>query len=56
MKVITEYLQMDGLRDKYKLIFGGGPLTEKWAKEMGADGYAPDAVKAIELVNRLMGK
>ncbi len=55
MKVITEYLEMEGLRDKYKLIFGGGPLTESWAKEMGADGYAPDAVKAVELVNRLMG-
>jgi corrinoid protein of di/trimethylamine methyltransferase len=56
MKVITEYLEMEGVRDKYKLIFGGGPLNENWAKEMGADAYAPDAVKAVEVVNRLMGR
>jgi len=56
MKVITEYMEMEGVRNKYKLIFGGGPLTESWAKEMGADAYAPDAVKAVEVVNQLMGK
>ena len=55
MKKITEYLELEGVRHKYKLVFGGGPLTETWAKEMGADGYAPDAVKAVELTNRLMG-
>jgi trimethylamine corrinoid protein len=55
MKKITEYLQMEGVRNKYKLVFGGGPLTETWAKEMGADGYAPDALKAVELINKLMG-
>jgi methanogenic corrinoid protein MtbC1 len=43
------------VRKKYKLAFGGGPLSEAWAKEMGADGYAPDAVKAVELANQLMG-
>jgi len=56
MKKITEYLEMEKVRGKYKLAFGGGPLTETWAKEMGADGYAPDALKAVELVKRLMGK
>jgi trimethylamine corrinoid protein len=55
MKKITEYLQLEGVRNKYKLVFGGGPLTETWAKEMGADGYAPDALKTIELINKLMG-
>jgi len=55
MKKIAEYLEMEKVRGKYKLIFGGGPLTEAWAKEMGADAYAPDALKAVELVNRLMG-
>lgn len=54
MKKITEYMEMESVRGKYKLIFGGGPLTEAWAKEMGADGYAPDASKVVELVNRLM--
>ncbi len=55
MKKISDYLEMEGVRKKYKLAFGGGPLSEAWAKEMGADGYAPDAVKAVELANRLMG-
>ena len=55
MKKIVEYLEMEGLRKKYKIVFGGGPLTETWAKEMGADGYAPDALKTVELINRLMG-
>ena len=55
MKLLNEYLEMKGVRKKYKLIFGGGPITEPWAREMGADGYAPDAVKAVEVVNKLMG-
>lgn len=55
MKKIVEYLEMEGLRKKYKIVFGGGPLTEAWAKEMGADGYAPDALKTVELINRMMG-
>jgi trimethylamine corrinoid protein len=55
MKKIVEYLEMEGLRKKYKIIFGGGPLTETWAKEMGADGYAPDAIKTVELINRMIG-
>ncbi len=55
MKVVSEYLEMEGVRDKYKLIFGGGPLNEAWAKEMGADAYASDANKAVAVVNGLMG-
>jgi corrinoid protein of di/trimethylamine methyltransferase len=55
MKKIVEYLEMDGSRKKYKIVFGGGPLTEAWAKEMGADGYAPDALKTVKLVKRMMG-
>jgi trimethylamine corrinoid protein len=54
MKKISDYLEMEGVRKKYKLAFGGGPLSEAWAREMGADGYAPDAIKAVELANQLM--
>jgi corrinoid protein of di/trimethylamine methyltransferase len=56
MKMVSEYLEMEGLRDKFKLIFGGGPLNEQWAKEMGADGYALDANRAVAVVNRLLGR
>lgn len=55
MKMVTEYLQMEGVRDKYRVIFGGGPLNDTWAKEMGADAYAPDAKRTIAVVNGLMG-
>lgn len=55
MSMVTEYLQMEGVRDKYKMIFGGGPLNEKWAREMGADAYAADASKAVATINQLMG-
>jgi corrinoid protein of di/trimethylamine methyltransferase len=55
MNMVTEYLEMEGVRNKYKLIFGGGPLNDKWAKEMGADAYAADASKAVAAVNQLMG-
>ena len=56
MKTVTEYLEMEGVRNKYKVIFGGGPLNETWAKEMGADAYASDASKAVAVVNQLMGR
>jgi corrinoid protein of di/trimethylamine methyltransferase len=55
MKMVTEYLEMEGARDKHKLIFGGGPLNEQWAKEMGADAYAADASKAVAVINEMMG-
>jgi len=55
MAMVTEYLEMEGVRNKYKIIFGGGPLNDKWAKEMGADAYAADASKAVATINQLMG-
>jgi corrinoid protein of di/trimethylamine methyltransferase len=55
MSMVTEYLDMEGVRDKYKIIFGGGPLNEKWAKDMGADAYAADASKAVAVINQMMG-
>ena len=55
MKLLSDYLEMEGVRKKYKLIFGGGPITEAWAKEMGGDAYAPDAVKAVDVINKMMG-
>jgi len=56
MKMVTEYLDMEGVRSKYKVIFGGGPLNAQWAKEMGADAYAPDAIKAVTAVDQLVAK
>jgi 5-methyltetrahydrofolate--homocysteine methyltransferase len=42
-------LQDAGLRAEVKVIVGGAPVTQEWADEIGADGYAPDAASAAEL-------
>ncbi|MFQ5721946.1 MAG: cobalamin-binding protein, partial [Candidatus Aminicenantales bacterium] len=41
------------LRDKVKIIVGGAPVTQSFADEIKADGYAPDAAVAVDLVNNL---
>ncbi len=54
-KDLIEFLQAKGLRDKYKVMVGGGVASAAWAEEIGADGYALDAVAAIEVAKKLMG-
>ena len=49
-----EALKKSRLRDEVKVIVGGSPVTTDWAKEIGADGYAEDAVGAVKLVKRLL--
>ena len=49
MKVTIEALEASGLRDKIKVAVGGAMVSEKFVKEIGADGTAPDANKAVEL-------
>jgi 5-methyltetrahydrofolate--homocysteine methyltransferase len=44
------------LRDQYKFIVGGGCITQDWANEIGADGYAPDAASAVELCKSILAK
>ncbi|MFW9957792.1 MAG: B12-binding domain-containing protein [Candidatus Odinarchaeota archaeon] len=55
-KEVIEKLEAAGLRKKVKIIIGGAPTTEDWANEIGADGWAGDAVSAVELVNKLTQK
>lgn len=45
-----------GLRDKVKVIVGGSPVTRSWAEEIGADGYAEDAMGAVHLARELLAK
>jgi len=45
-----------GLRDKYKVLVGGAPATRKWAEEIGADGFAENAVAAVKLAKALSGR
>jgi corrinoid protein of di/trimethylamine methyltransferase len=45
-----------GLRDKYKVLVGGAPASRKWADEIGADGYAENAVAAVNLVRTFIDR
>ncbi|MEM4628206.1 MAG: cobalamin-dependent protein, partial [Ignisphaera sp.] len=49
-----EAIKQAGLRDRVKIVVGGAPTTEEWAREIGADGWAPDAISAVELVKKLL--
>jgi corrinoid protein of di/trimethylamine methyltransferase len=53
-KDIIDVLQSMGLRNKFKVIVGGGPVTVEWAKKIGADGYAETAPEAVELAKELL--
>jgi corrinoid protein of di/trimethylamine methyltransferase len=53
-KKLIEALQDAGLRDKVKVMVGGAPVTQSYAKEIGADGYAEDAISAVDIALRLM--
>jgi len=52
---IIEALVEAGLRDQVKVMVGGAPVTQEWAKKIGADGYAEDAINAVALARRLVG-
>ena len=43
-----------GLRDQVKVMVGGAPVTQSWADQIGADGYAEDAISAIDMAYRLI--
>ncbi len=53
---VINYLQDMGVKDKYKVIIGGTETSQAKADAMGADGWAPNAVEAVRLCQKLMGK
>jgi 5-methyltetrahydrofolate--homocysteine methyltransferase len=53
MLATVEALKAAGLRDKVKVMIGGAPVTEAYAKQIGADGYSPDASAAVRLAKSL---
>lgn len=55
MKDTIEVLKKKGLREKVKIMVGGAPLTQSYADEIGADGYAPDAAVAVRKARELLG-
>lgn len=53
-KGVIEALDRAGLRPKLRVMVGGAPVTRRWADEIGADGYAKDAMSAVALARELM--
>jgi 5-methyltetrahydrofolate--homocysteine methyltransferase len=46
----------EGLRPAVRVVVGGAPVTEAYARSIGADGFAPDAFQAVAIIRKLMGK
>jgi 5-methyltetrahydrofolate--homocysteine methyltransferase len=56
IKNVIDTFKAEGLRDGVKIIVGGAPVNADYAKEIGADGYSPDAASAADLAKGLIGK
>jgi trimethylamine corrinoid protein len=54
-KKAVEMLKAKNLYGKYKVLVGGAPASQKWADDIGADGYAENAMLAVKVAKRLMG-
>jgi len=54
MKATIEALKTAGIREKVKVMIGGAPVTDSYAQQIGADGYAPDASRAVALAKSLL--
>ena len=54
MEDVVQGLKKAGLRDKVKVIIGGGPVSKKYAEDIGADAYGNDAAQAVNLVRSLL--
>ena len=55
-KEIIDYLIEHNLRDQFKVFIGGGPTSQVFADEIGADGWAESADQAVALADRILGK
>jgi len=53
-KEVIEVLKEMGLRDRYRVIVGGGPVNQQWADQIGADGYGETATDAVSLARDLL--
>jgi len=55
-RTVIELLEEAGIRDQVKVLVGGCPVTQQWADDIGADGFAEDAANAVMVAKRLLGK
>lgn len=56
MRQVVELLNERGVRDRYKVLIGGCPVSAAFAQDIGADAYAPDASHGVRTAKRLIGK
>jgi 5-methyltetrahydrofolate--homocysteine methyltransferase len=54
MKEIIQEMKKAGLREKVKIMVGGAPVTQRFADEIGSDGYAPDAPSAVKKAKEIL--
>jgi len=55
MENVVKAVRASGLEGK-KVLIGGAPVTQSYADEISADGYAPDAASAVDMARKLVGK
>ena len=53
MEDVISELKKEGIRDRVRVMVGGGPVSQRFAERIGADGYSGDAMEAVELAKRL---
>ncbi len=56
MEEVIALLESNGLRNGIKVMVGGAPVNEAFARSIGADGYSPDAPSAVQLADRLLNE
>ncbi|WP_378953575.1 corrinoid protein [Pelosinus sp. sgz500959] len=54
MSEVVQLLKKENIKDQYKVIIGGGPISQSFADKIGADGYAINAADAVKLARRLV--
>jgi methanogenic corrinoid protein MtbC1 len=56
MASVIEMLKEEGIRNSFKVMVGGGPISQGFARKIGADGYAGNATNAVDLARKLLSK
>ncbi|MFW9923631.1 MAG: B12-binding domain-containing protein, partial [Candidatus Thorarchaeota archaeon] len=55
-KTLIDELKTRGIRDKFKVLIGGAPVSKNWVQDIGADGSAENAITAVKLARKLLEK
>ena len=55
-KEVIDMLTELGLRERFLVVVGGGPVNREWAEEIGADGYGENAFEAVEVMSKIMSR